>query len=160
MTKRIDYTLQRVDSRSDSSYGVLFDSDMTHKCFIIEDEPREVKVDGETRIPAGTYQIKHREVLSPLTKKYREKYPWFNWHLELQNVPDFTHCYIHVGNFESNTEGCLLTNKNVSEVNGQWVGGNSVKAFGEVYKEMSYYLDQGYEVYITIRDEDYLKQPF
>lgn len=160
MAKRIDYTLQRVDGRTESTYGILFDKDKLHKCFVIEDPWREVKVSGETRIPAGTYQIKHREVLSGMTKKYREKFSWFNWHLELQNVPNFKYIYGHIGNKSSHSEGCLLFNKNVSEVDGQWVGGNSKEAFEEVYKEMSYYLDQGYEVYITIRDEEYLKQPF
>ena len=57
------------------------------------------KVPGETRVPAGRYEIMFRTVESPLTLHYREKYPWFEWHLELQDIPNFTCVYIHVGNY-------------------------------------------------------------
>ena len=47
-------------------------------CFGLEDEYRATKVTGETRIPAGTYQIKLREILSPMTKRYRGKFNFRN----------------------------------------------------------------------------------
>lgn len=154
----IKYTLQRLDNKSDSSVGALYRENQ-FLCFTIEDEKRDVKVEGETRIPAGTYEVKLREVVSPLTKKYRSKFKWFDWHLEIQDVPDFNWVYIHLGNFESNTDGCLLVNKGVNIVDGQWVGSNSTQAFEEVYKLMREDLNQG-RVYIFISDEDYLTLPF
>ena len=160
MSKGVEWTLQRMDCKLSSTYGVLFDENMDHFSFIIEDEYRDVKVSGETRIPAGRYRVKKREVLSPLTKKYRSKYNWFDWHLELQDVPNFTNCYIHIGNTESNTDGCLLPNTNVSLVNGEWVGGNSGGVYRPLYKRLSKELDEGYEVWLNVRDEKYFKSPF
>lgn len=76
--------------------------------FAIEDEPREVTVADETRIPAGTYAIKLRDD-GGMTKHYAEMFP--DMHagmLWLQDVPGFEWIYIHIGNFESQTSGCIL----------------------------------------------------
>ena len=50
--------LQRDECGEDYTYGRLIFGDFT--CETLEDEYREVKVEGETRIPAGTYEIKLR----------------------------------------------------------------------------------------------------
>lgn len=154
------YLYQRLAHGEDSSYGVLYKPDDTHQCFIIEDEPRQVKVAGETRIPAGTYEIKQREVLSGLTKRYREKYDWFEWHLELQDVQDFEYVYFHIGNFERNSDACLLCNYNVYTKGVEFEGGNSTNAFKDFYLEVCELLNSGVKVFVEIRDEDYLVNPF
>ena len=49
----------RISSQKDSSSGILFDvsnGKRSFLCYTIEDEQRDVKVYGETRIPPGTYQ--------------------------------------------------------------------------------------------------------
>ena len=153
------YLYQRLAHGNDSSYGVLYKPDNTQQCFIVEDEPREVKVDGETRIPAGKYEIKQRKVESGLTMRYRQKYNWFEWHLELQDVPNFSYCYLHIGNFESNSDGCLLCNYNIVGGN-EFHGGNSTQAFKDFYEEVVALLDSGEKVFIEIRDEGYLFNPF
>jgi len=150
---------QRMAKRDDSSYSVIF-LEGEHQCFVIEDEHRDVKVKGETRIPARRYEIKFRKESTPLTKKYREKFDWFTHHLELQDVLNFTSIYIHIGNYESNTDGCLLVNKGVSEVDGEFKGANSTGAFIEFYKLISDTLNKGEQVFITIRDEQQISVPF
>lgn len=161
MTDSVTYVLQRMDSQKDSSYGVLYDEEGKHQCFIIEDEHRLEKVDGETRIPAGKYQVKFREVLSPLTKRYRNRFDWFTYHLELQDVPNFEYIYIHAGNTEEQTEGCLLPNTGVSRNGaGEWYGLSSVQAFETLYQNISKHLSNGVEVHIAVRNEDYLSKPF
>ena len=57
------FEVQRFSSQSDSTLGILFDVTDGRKflCFTLEDEAREVKVKGETRIPAGTYKLKLRK---------------------------------------------------------------------------------------------------
>ena len=47
----------RFSSQSESTLGMLFDVTNGKKflCFTLEDEARETKVKGETRIPAGIY---------------------------------------------------------------------------------------------------------
>ncbi len=155
----MELVLQRIDNKPNSTYGILFERDV-QQCFIIEDGKREIKIAGETRIPAGRYQIKYREVLSGMTKKYRAKYDYFEWHLELQKVPNFQYVYGHVGNRHSHTEGCLLFNTGVSCVSGDWVGSSSALAYDRMYPKIGIALDRGEEVWITIRDEDYMTTPF
>ena len=77
-------------------------------CYGLEDEYREKKVDGETRIPAGTYRVKPRK-----EGGFHERYKvdFADMHrgmLHVQDVPNFKWILIHVGNFEKNTAGCLL----------------------------------------------------
>ena len=50
----------RFSSQKDSTNGVLFDVTEGKRkflCYTLEDEYREEKVMGETRIPSGTYNI-------------------------------------------------------------------------------------------------------
>lgn len=156
----VELTLQRVDQKGNSTYGILFNHEQTQIAFVIEDIFREVKVDKETRIPKGRFKIEYREVLSPMTEKYRSKFDWFTWHLELQDVPDYQWCYLHIGNFYTSTEGCPLVNNGVQLRDGSYVGLDSTSCFKDVYKYVSSLLDSGEEVYITVRDEDYFQVPF
>ena len=99
--------LTRLKDNGNATLG-LMKVDGEAFCFTLEDEFRAEKIKGETRIPAGKYAVKFREVLSPMTKRYRDRYDWFTYHLELQDVPGFTHVYIHIGNTEKHTDGCVL----------------------------------------------------
>ena len=57
--------LLRISSQEDSTNGVLFavndNGDREFLCYTLEDEYRERKVKGETRIPAGEYAITLRD---------------------------------------------------------------------------------------------------
>ncbi len=107
----MDYRLLRIDSQPDYSMGVMFVVGNTYVrklCYTIEDEYREVKVKKETRIPAETYELKLR-VDSPLSNRYKVRFPDIHegmiW---LQDVPDFKYIYIHCGNDDDDTDGCIL----------------------------------------------------
>ena len=123
--------------------------------FVIEDEKREIKVKGETRIPAGLYLVKFRKEITPLTQKYRAKHSWFTYHLELQNVPDFTNVYIHVGNFESSTSACqVVGNKAGFDDNNHFRNFESTDNFKRLYLMVSEALNKGEEVTYEIIDMD------
>ena len=49
----------RFSSEKDATNGLLFDVTDGRKflCYTLEDEHRDVKKYGETRVPAGTYKI-------------------------------------------------------------------------------------------------------
>ena len=54
----------RFSSQADCTHGLLFElTDIGKKfiCYTLEDEARALKVKGETRIPAGTYNIELRK---------------------------------------------------------------------------------------------------
>lgn len=132
--------LKRFSTQNDSTLGLLFVNG-EFECFVLEDEYRDVKVKGETRIPCGFYKIKKREVLSGLTKKYRAKFDWFDYHFQLQDVPNFNYVYLHIGNDTSNTDGCLLLNNGIkSNAHGRSqknLGTESTSAFKRLYQKMS-----------------------
>lgn len=81
------------------------------ECYGLEDEHRDVKVMGETRIPNGTYTIKLRTE-GRLHNKYKLRYPDFHeGMLHLQDVPNFTWILIHQGVNDEHTGGCLLVGR-------------------------------------------------
>lgn len=83
----------------------------------LEDLPHETKIDGDTCIPAGTYQIVLTE--SPAVKEGRLWSPHPEGLLPLLlNVPDFEGVRIHAGNDARDTRGCILV--------GQWTGGEII----------------------------------
>lgn len=74
----------------------------------LEDTYRDEKVEGETRIPAGTYRVKFRDEGS-MTQKYARRFPdMHRGMLWLQDVPGFEWVYIHIGNTRHDTAGCIL----------------------------------------------------
>lgn len=148
--------LNRLFKGSDSTLSVLWIDRDKPACFIVEDEKREVKVQGETRIDAGIFEIKFREYDTPLTLKYRKKFPeWFTYHLEITGLPRHKYVYIHIGNDDDDTEACLLTNYNgIMLPNGEYAGGRSTDAFEDVYKRLSEIINSGERLFIEIKDEE------
>ena len=66
----------RVSSQDDSTSGILFDvvnGKRKFLCYTLEDEQRDVKVWGETRIPAGEYKLSLRKE-GGFHSRYQAKY--------------------------------------------------------------------------------------
>ena len=55
----MELRLQREKNNGDTTIGRLY-IDGEYECYTLEDQPNDKKVYGETRIPAGTYEIKLR----------------------------------------------------------------------------------------------------
>jgi hypothetical protein len=122
-------------------------------CFTLEDQQQDQKIKGETRIPSGTYKLGFREELSGLTKKYRARYNWFKWHLHVKDVPGFNYIYIHVGNSDKHTDGCLLVADRAyndpKDYNAYQT--QSAIAFERIYKQISEAIENGEPVHITYK---------
>lgn len=158
------FILQRFSDNRKSTLGILLKvlahgtSQMTIlQSYTLEDESREEKLSGETRIPAGIYDLVINAADTPLTLKYRKKYSWFKYHIEIKNVPGFKGVYIHIGNYDDNTDGCVLLgdsadNNSISE----GMITNSTAAFKRFYDSVFSHLSEGGKATIEIRDEKYL----
>lgn len=150
------YILQRYSDDTASTLGLLL---LDHKllAYTLEDERRETKVKGETRIPAGTYNLYLLKQVTPLTERYRARFNWFQWHICLAEVPGFSNVYIHVGNTDRDTDGCILlgdtTNNNVQ---GDGFIGGSVNAYQRFYLDLAPYLYE-HSAVLHIRDESFLE---
>ena len=142
-------TCNRHTEIGDACIGDLY-IDGTYFCNTLEDLPREVKIDGKTCFSAGEYEVGFREVLSRMTKRYQKKYPWFTWHLEIKDIPNFLYVYLHIGNRAKNTDGCVLL--------GQWINKkkpfvfNSGKTFEKFYLMVSDHLKSGGAVNYTVNN--------
>ena len=116
----------RFSSDSDSTLGVLFDTTNERKflCFTLEDEFREIKISGETRIPAGTYNV------------------------TLRTEGGFNQRYN-----DDNTEGCLLVGDTQTQnITKNGFIGSSTDAYTRIYPPIADVLVSGGEVTITYKD--------
>ena len=145
--------LRRYKSNNDCTYGNLF-IDGLYQCKTLEDEYRKVKVMHETRIPKGTYHIKLQNE-GTMTKKYENNQKLRGIHkgmLWLQNVPNFQFIYIHIGNTDDDTSGCILVGTAIDENGNRLV--DSTNAYIRMYVKVVDALMKGEEVTIEIVDED------
>ncbi len=127
----------RYSSGRETSLGLLADVSGTQSkflCYTLEDEARDKKVAGETRIPAGEYEVTLRTV-DGKHAKYGAKYPDIHkGMLWVRNVPGFEFILIHVGNTDDDTEGCLLVGDTASEnITGEGSIGASRNAYRRIY---------------------------
>ena len=119
-----------------STIGKMY-VDGKFECYTLEDPVRPAKIDGETAIPAGVY-----EVVINHSPKYKRQMP------RLKDVPGFTGILIHWGNYPKDTMGCLL----VGETRDVDYVGRSKKAFNALFKKLKDAKEAGKKIYITIND--------
>jgi hypothetical protein len=154
------FILQRFSDNRESTLGLLYKVGALTPFFsyTLEDEFRESKKTGETRVPAMTYNLVLQKTETPKTVQYRKKYPWFIFHIMLENVPGFVGVYIHIGNNDDNTDGCLLLGDSCD--NNSIAPGTiaqSTNAFKRFYGQVFEALTKGEIVTLEIRDEKFLQ---
>ena len=142
-------TLQRLQNYSDYSIGALFINGEL-ECFILEDEKRNVKIKSETRISAGVYNIDF-QTSGTMHKRYSEKFSYHQGMIHLRNVPNFDGIFIHIGNSDDDTAGCLLVGLQ------HFIGKNSILssalAYEQLYKTLLQAKNKNENIYIQIVDE-------
>ena len=149
----------RFSSQEDSTSGLLFEiNELGRKflCYTLEDERRALKVRGETRVPAGTYNIKLRKE-GGFNAKYTKKYGGFHrGMLHICDVPNFEYILIHTGNTDEHTAGCLIVGDSQQTNFGESDGfiGSSTQAYKRIYPPIAAALEAGEEVTITYIDFD------
>lgn len=150
-------TVLRYFNDNETTLGLLF-VEGEFFCYTLEDAPRDVKVKGKTRIPQGNYKLGFNVNDTPLTEKYRETRPWFQYHLHVKNVPNFQYIYIHVGNTIKDTEGCLLVADSINSSSAKRSIYNSREAFRRLYQKLKPIIDRGDKVRIKYYDEDWFQR--
>lgn len=141
--------LERMVSDDEVTIGMLWLEDRA-VCFTLEDEYRTVKVAAETRIPAGTYRIAPRTE-GGMIQRYKRRFPWHKGMLHLLDVPGFKYVYIHVGNTDADTAGCILVGRGADL--GRMSIQGSVPAYQALYGKIYDAAEAG-ELEITIEDRD------
>lgn len=154
-------TLQRFSGGKEATLGLLSRDLPTRReflCFVLEDELRDVKVPGETAIPAGTYRITLRD-FGNHHQAYSTPGHWaYDIHvgmLWLRDVPGFQDILIHTGNNDQHTRGCLLVGDGVTQnITDLGALSGSRAAYRRVYPLIANALAGGEEVTIEIIDPE------
>ena len=157
----------RFSGGTDSTNGILLEVDKYapaphaegYRCkrkflaYTLEDEQRNEKVYGETRIPDGTYKLDLRK-----TGGYHQKYSkrFKDIHigmLHVTNVPGFEYILIHCGNTDEHTAGCLLVgdSQENNQITKDGFIGKSTQAYKRIYPRIAEALDCGEQVTITYK---------
>ena len=153
------YEVLRISSGKDSTSGMLFEINNGKRTFLaytLEDEQRDVKVWGETRIPAGTYKLKLRTE-GGFHTRYSGKYgAMHKGMIHVQDVPGFEYILWHTGNTDEHTAGCLIlgntqTNNRIAK---DGFIGSSVDAYKFVYPRVAAAIEAGLDVEVTYIDYD------
>ena len=139
--------LHRLNDDGKSTIGVLY-VDGKFNCFTLEDTYNEPKIYGKTRIPEGSYAIELRKE-GGMVQRYDAKYDGHDGMLWLRNVDNFEYVYIHVGNTDDDTDGCILVGRNCSTQKGQTING-SVLAYEVLYPLIKEQIEAGYPVNIEV----------
>ena len=127
--------LLRIKSSENSTIGVLWEVlegqalepiTRTQLCYTLENPKQKIKVPGNTRIWAGDYDIKLR-TSGGKHDHYLGKFPDIHkGMLEIIGVRDFKYVLIHIGNFPTDTDGCILV--------GDGIGSDSIGNSRVTYK--------------------------
>jgi hypothetical protein len=145
----MELTLLRLkeDNLKQSTVGVLYINGVG-ECFTLEDEKREVKVKGETRIPEGRYRITFRKE-GGFHQRYSSQFSSIHkGMLWVRDVPGFEYILIHLGNTDKDTDGCILVGDTVKK----GFLGESKVAYQRIYPIVASALEKNEEVWITIID--------
>jgi len=165
----MNFILQRysnVAENGGSTQGIFFEKTLEYPfvCHSLEDEKRDVKVSGETRIPAGFYELKiwnDGQHPNQWVLDHRAKYgEWFKFPIEVTKVPGFTGVLIHTGIDQSHSEGCILLDDTIGNntVDPANQGARSLQAVERFYEKVYPILESGGKAFLEVRDEQFLIQ--
>ena len=145
--------LLELNRHASSPYSEGYRCKRTFLAYTLEDEQRDEKIYGETRIPNGTYELDLRK-----TGGYHAKYSkrFKDIHigmLHVTNVPGFEYILIHCGNTDEHTAGCLLVgdSQENNQITKDGFIGKSTQACKRIYPRIAEAIDCGERVTITYK---------
>ena len=128
------------------------------QCFTLEDAYRTEKVKGQTRIPAGLYELELKAIGTSRFDTRGWNMPPLRYHgmLRVKDVPGFQEILVHPGNSDEDTEGCILVGLVSNLVVGQVQ--SSAAAYIKIYQPVADLIKKGERVTILFQDEDRSKE--
>lgn len=144
--KKDKYTIGRLFINGEFFCNTCEDRDRNLYQGMGKEEIQKKKVYCETAIPYGRYRISmHRKSPKYSKKKAYEKCEGYVPYL--MNVPAFEGILIHIGNWASDSCGCILVGEN--KVKGAVV--NSTVWFWKLYDILKAADERGEQIWITIQ---------
>jgi hypothetical protein len=134
--------LLRIAEGTNTTLGQLY-LDELFICYILEDKVRTEKIPGETAIPAGTYQLGLNKTAG-MNAKYKSRYPHMHQGMvEIRGIPNFTLVFFHIGNYHTDTRGCLLTGSYYQLIKDDYRVLHSADAYKKVYPLLVHAAEKG-----------------
>lgn len=139
-------TVARYNSAKDHTNSAMI-IDGRFECYGLEDEFRNIKLWGETRIQDGSYNVGFRKV-GGFHQRYTRKFggQWHKGMLEIKDVPNFKYVLIHIGNDDGDTAACYLVGD--TQARGENFIGSSSVAYKRMYPKIRNALLNGEKVTI------------
>ena len=138
--------LTRFLKTATATFGCISD-ERGHVCFTLENPMRYTKVNGETAIPVGKYEILLRND-GGMNTTYASRFTNHQGMLWLQNVDNFEWIYIHIGNKVKNTDGCILVGASCDPTS-DFIG-HSTDSYLKLYDNIITNLEYGERVFIEV----------
>jgi hypothetical protein len=127
----MNISLERSHIGSDGAFGRFFDVNDRHVCFTLEHAYLNADGTYSVKLPPGKYTCKRR--MSP-----HFKYELF----QILGVPGHDFIEIHKGNFNNDSDGCVLLGENVKpQFNGDLMLINSAVAF-DAFMDLQHDVDE------------------
>jgi len=147
----MELKVYRYSSQSQTTLGALHING-EFECYTLEDQHQDIKVKGETRIPARKYNIGLRTI-GGFDARYKAKFSFHKGMLQVLNVPNFEYILIHIGNDEDDTAGCLLVGNtaNNNRLNKGFIG-DSTNTYKSLYTKVLKAIESGLDVTIQYID--------
>jgi|TARA_R100000084_G_scaffold108653_1_gene71876 hypothetical protein len=145
--------LLELNRHANSPHSEGYRCKRTFLAYTLEDEYRDEKKYGETRIPNGTYEVGLRTV-GGYHQKYSKRFPDIHiGMLHVTNVPGFEYILIHCGNTDEHTAGCLLVgdSQENNQITTNGFIGKSTQAYKRIYPRIAEAIECGEKVLITYK---------
>lgn len=146
IAKKSQYTIGKLSIDGEYFCDTIEDTDRGLSDSMSYDEIKKIKINSETAIPTGKYEVTMK-IKSPRFSKKKYYRDYCDGYLpRLLNVKCFEGILIHIGNTASDSSGCILVGKNTQ------VGKvlNSKITFEKLYTTLKSASDNGEKIFITI----------
>lgn len=162
--------VDRLPSEKDWTLSKFYSDDQSVSGVGVEDEKRDVKVKGETRIDNATYPLglRHSPKFSKhyfrddegfiiaakerTTPELKARYHTEHELIWVMNVPKFEYVLWHWGNDDDDTDACYIVGSIIAPIGGQKGVQNSRKKYVEIYPKIWRAIKAG-QVNVTYRDK-------
>lgn len=136
--------LIRVAAGKNSTLGHLYIGDL-FGCYILEDTVRTHKIPGITAIPTGEYTL-GLNTTAGMNAHYGNRYASMHRGMvEVRGIPNFSLVFFHIGNYHTDTAGCLLAGSYWQLIDGDYRVLHSAHAYKRVYPLLVEEINEGNE---------------
>ncbi|WP_188506368.1 DUF5675 family protein [Parapedobacter pyrenivorans] len=136
--------LIRVATGKNSTLGHLYIRGL-FGCYILEDKVRDCKVPARTAIPAGEYTL-GLNTTAGMNARYGNRHTSMHQGMvEVRDIPNFSLVFFHIGNYHTDTAGCLLTGSYWQLIDGDYRVLHSAAAYKQVYPLLVEQVREGYD---------------